>query len=645
MAHASCTNTSYMSRCSSPSSVAPVYQPWTVYTDDKGPAYRLTRASGIMTSTITTRPTCIREEHTEKREISEADSAYGNIVKSSNDHPHGDESSSSLSTRIRLPTVIEAPNEGCTSVSLRVRIYTLVTTQTPKIQLGNTTLIGRATPLLHVDFFGAIPFAEPPLGKLRLKLPVLKTNLDAEVFDASNFGLACLQQDVPAQAMSEDCLTINIFRPSDVPTDFKLPVLFWTYGGGFDAGTASTFNGSGIVAQSLVRGTPLVYVNFNYRLGPLGLPQGKEADNRKALNLAIKDQHVALQWVQENIGVFGGDKTKVTVFGESAGAMMTAVSFLDPDFGKLARAAIFESGSQATASTFNAERRQNSWEAFVGGVPRCANLAKTDHTFACLQNATSEEIFEGVNASLTNPTEKFPFHPTIDGPDGVYPDYPSRLFARGHFAKLPFIAGTNLDEKLIESFLIANFSPPLVSTQSFDDAVKQLVALYPEDPALGSPFNTGSETFGLTPGYKRAAALNGDMGYQSQRRFWIQTASNAGVKTFGYLFTQPQAGSGRLGVFHSSELVYVYGDVENPTPSDAALSSNMMDYWISFATSLDPNDGKGSSRTEWPQYTPDNQVIIQLNGDNLTAIPDDYRKEQIDFINSMPLTFHHRRSL
>ncbi|KAF5342940.1 hypothetical protein D9758_014974 [Tetrapyrgos nigripes] len=250
--------------------------------------------------------------------------------------------------------------------------------------------------------------------------------------------------------------------------------------------------------------------------------------------------------------------------------------------------------------------------------------AKTDHTFACLQNATSEEIFEGVNASLTNPTEKFPFHPTIDGPDGVYPDYPSRLFARGHFAKLPFIAGTNLDEstlftlpslnyttELIESFLIANFSPPLVSTQSFDDAVKQLVALYPEDPAL-----------------------DGDMGYQSQRRFWIQTASNAGVKTFGYLFTQPQAGSGRLGVFHSSELVYVYGDVENPTPSDAALSSNMMDYWISFATSLDPNDGKGSSRTEWPQYTPDNQclskVIIQLNGDNLTAIPDDYRKEQID---------------
>ncbi|KAF5342929.1 hypothetical protein D9758_014975 [Tetrapyrgos nigripes] len=165
--------------------------------------------------------------------------------------------------------------------------YTLVTAQTPKIQLGNTTF----------DWEG---YAASPCGFL------WRRTLIAEVFDASNFGLACLQQDVPAQAMSEDCLTINIFRPSDVPTDVKLP----DYGGGFDAGTASTFNGSGIVAQSLVRGTPLVYVNFNYRLGPLGLPQGKEADNRKALNLAIKDQHVALQWVQENIGVFGGDKTK-----------------------------------------------------------------------------------------------------------------------------------------------------------------------------------------------------------------------------------------------------------------------------------------------------------------------------------------------
>ncbi|KAF5335023.1 hypothetical protein D9758_016192 [Tetrapyrgos nigripes] len=205
--------------------------------------------------------------------------------------------------------------------------------------------------------------------------------------------------------------------------------------------------------------------------------------------------------------------------------------------------------------------------------------------------------------------------------------------------------GPNYTTELIESFVAANFSPPLVSTQSFDGAVKQIVALYPEDPALGSPFNTGSETFGLVPGYKRAAALNGDIAFQSQRRFWIQTASNAGVKTFGYLFTQPQAGSGRLGVFHSSEVRYVYGGVQNPTPSDATLSPNMMDYWISFTTSLDPNDDKGSSRPEWPQYTPDNQVIIQLNGDNLTAIPDDYRKKQIDFINLMPLTFHHRRSL
>ncbi|KAF5320200.1 hypothetical protein D9758_017884 [Tetrapyrgos nigripes] len=286
----------------------------------------------------------------------------------------------------------------------------------------------------------AIPFAEPPLGKLCLKPPVLKTNLDAETFDASNFGLACFQQGVPAQSMSEDCLTINIFRPSDVPTDVKLPVLFWTYGGGFEAGTASGFNGSGIVAQSLVRGTPLVYVNFNYRLGPLGFPQGKEADHHKALNLAIKDQHAALQWVQENIGALGGDKTK-----------------------------IFESGSQATASTFNAERWQNSWEAFVGGVPGCADLAKTDHTFTCLQNATSEEILQGVDASLANPSEEFPFDPTIDGLGGVYPDYPSRLFERGHFAKLPFIAGTNLDEgtaftllgpnyttDVIESFVVAN---------------------------------------------------------------------------------------------------------------------------------------------------------------------------------------------
>lgn len=134
--------------------------------------------------------------------------------------------------------------------------------------------------------------------------------------------------------------------------------------------------------------------------------------------------------------------------------------------------------------------------------------------------------------------------------------------------------------------------------------------------------------------------------FDSQRRHWIQTTSEVGVKTFGYRFTQPlSATPAYLGVYHGSEIPFVYGTLGslNETSSAKSLSVMMMDYWVSFATSLDPNDGLGSERPLWPQYTPYQQVLLQLNGDNLTVIPDDCNKEKIDFIISEGAFFRHRR--
>ncbi|PFH50826.1 hypothetical protein AMATHDRAFT_60268 [Amanita thiersii Skay4041] len=526
----------------------------------------------------------------------------------------------------------------------------------PQVKIGNTTFKGRDVAQLKQDFFGGIPFAKPPLGNLRLKPPVLQTTLNVSQFDASNFGLACPQPDFQADLMSEDCLTINVFRPSGLSPNAKLPVLFWTYGGGYQLGASSGFNGSAIVSQSISRGTPLIYVNFNYRLGPLGFPQGQEADNKGALNLAIKDQLAALEWVQANIGHFGGDNTKVTVFGESAGSIMTSILFLGNRIEKLARAAIFESGHAATSFTFTAARREGNWQNFVQGVASCSSVATSNNTFSCLQTANSTEIIQGLLTAIAKAPEQFGFEPTFDGPDGVYPDLASNLISKGQFARLPFIAGTNLDEGTVfipqnissedalRQFVLANYTPQVTGVQNLDSAVDQLFQLYPNDPTLGSPFNTGNETFGLNPVFKRASAMFGDLTFTSQRRFWSDAASQAGVKTFGYLFTEPQPGLPPvLGVTHTSEIPFVYGIVPNPGESAAKLSSVMIDYWVSFATSLNPNDGRGSKRPEWPQYTPKNRVLMQLNGANLTAIPDDFREKQIGFINSIPLTWHHRR--
>ncbi|KAJ7507037.1 extracellular triacylglycerol lipase precursor [Mycena galericulata] len=551
----------------------------------------------------------------------------------------------------------------------------------PTVQLGKTTVVGLDIPTLQQDFFGGIPYAEPPLGSLRLKAPVLKTTLDSATFHATSFGPACLQIDLPVSEMSEDCMTINVFRPSGTSTDANLPVMFWTYGGGFDSGTSFLYNGSGIVAQSVIRGTPVIYVNFNYRLGPLGFPQGHEADVKGSLNLGLKDQLAALEWVQANIGAFGGDKNKVTAFGESAGAIMTSILFLNSPIASLARAAIFESGTQATLALFTAERREVDWQNFVTGVAPCASLAKSGSTFDCLREANSTELFQGIVAAMAETPEEFPWSPALDGPGGLIPDHPSVLFKRGQFARLPFIIGNNLDEGtqflLEDTTLIVNttegvketyvsqYSPPVPpeTMETLEAAVDTLLKLYPIIPALGSPYDTGNNTFGLGPEYKRSSAIYeytpflkikhnrlstahlrtvGDLDFQSQRRIWTETAANAGVPTYGYLFTQPQPNSAAaLGVFHSAEIYYVYGAPNNTAPSAILLSRIMTDYWVSFATSLTPNDGLGVPRPEWTQFTPEDKVVIQLNGENLTMIPDDFHAEQIAFINSNPLMWHH----
>jgi hypothetical protein len=174
-----------------------------------------------------------------------------------------------------------------------------------------------------------------------------------------------------------------------------------------------------------------------------------------------------------------------------------------------------------------------------------------------LQHANSSEITQGLLASLSEAPNRFAWGPALDGRGGLFPDYTSILFAKGRLARLPFIAGTNLDEgtlfvvppaplALSESFitenLIANYSPPVVSLQTLESHVQSLLKLYPDIPALGSPFNTGNDTFGLGSIFKQWAAIFGDLHFTSQRRFWSQTFSKADITTYGYLFTEPPYG-------------------------------------------------------------------------------------------------------
>ncbi|KAJ7652949.1 extracellular triacylglycerol lipase precursor [Mycena rosella] len=539
----------------------------------------------------------------------------------------------------------------------------------PTVNLGNTIVTGVS--FSNVEFYGGIPYAEPPVGRLLFKAPVLKRALNVPTFNATTYGIPCLQDpNTNPGAMSpssEDCLTINIYKPAGLASTDSLPVMAYIHGGGFVAGASSTYNASAIISQSINRGTPVIYASFNYRLGPLGFPAGREAFTRHALNLGLRDQLTALQWIQDNIAVFNGDKSKVTVFGESAGAISLGVLFLNSNLEKLARAAILQSGGPATTPVFDHSRRQGDWDNFVRAVPECADGVHTGNSITCLQAANSSALLQALVTSSGQANEGYPWVPTLDGPSGLLPALPSVLFTAGKFARMPFIAGTNLDEgtffttpltnstAMIRSYLISNYTSPAVAAEKLDSAVERLLQLYPDVPALGSPFNTGNDTFGLSSQYKRYSAIMGDLMFQSQRRAWIQAASKFGVKTFGYLFTDPAppiviptlgnrlASLDALGVTHTADILYVYGDEAGVggSPSAVALSTRMIDYWVSFATSLDPNDGLGSARPVWSEYGCDAQMLLQFNGDNTTLIPDTYREEQTSFINSNAAVFSH----
>ena len=181
------------------------------------------------------------------------------------------------------------------------------------------------------EFLG-VPFAQPPIGPLRF-MPPQPVKPWVEVMEAVKDGATCIQavselsEEFAAEtgdntAESEDCLTLNIFTNSLGSKKPPQAVMVWIHGGGFTLGSKDIYRMSGLVAEDVV------LVAMNYRLGALGfLSFGNDLVSG---NMGLRDQHLALMWVQANIQEFGGDPTKITIFGESAGAVSVQAQVLSP---------------------------------------------------------------------------------------------------------------------------------------------------------------------------------------------------------------------------------------------------------------------------------------------------------------------------
>jgi carboxylesterase type B len=177
-----------------------------------------------------------------------------------------------------------------------------------------------------VDAFLGVPYALPPVGDRRFR-PAVKVASSSNTIDASKYGPAApgkaLLSGGPKLEQSEDCLTANVFRPASAGDGQKLPVAVYIHGGAFNRGAAAMHDTASMVAWS---DEPFVAVSFGYRIGALGFLPSSLSEKEGLLNLGLRDQIHLLEWVQENIGHFGGDAGKVTLFGLSAGAHSVSIT-------------------------------------------------------------------------------------------------------------------------------------------------------------------------------------------------------------------------------------------------------------------------------------------------------------------------------
>jgi carboxylesterase type B len=181
---------------------------------------------------------------------------------------------------------------------------------TPKATIKNGTVIGVHSAEYNQDYFLGVPFAQPPIGPLRFRTPRSINTSWNEPLQATEYPAACVgygSDDWPYASLSEDCLYLNIIRPSGCENE-KLPVAYWMHGGGLAQGSSidQRYNFSAMVQRSVEIGKPVIGVSVNYRLQMWGFITGEEVVESGNANLGLRDQRLGMHWVQENIEAFGG---------------------------------------------------------------------------------------------------------------------------------------------------------------------------------------------------------------------------------------------------------------------------------------------------------------------------------------------------
>ncbi|KZP13932.1 carotenoid ester lipase precursor [Athelia psychrophila] len=521
----------------------------------------------------------------------------------------------------------------------------------PAVTLDGATFTGLSSG--EVNKFLGIPYAQPPIDDLRFRQPQPIAPYNAgDSISATSFGFSCPQQtggNTPniaalpnatisfilgslgsstTTAANESCLTLNVVAPANATSSSKLPVVIWIYGGGFETGSSSATDGGPVVERSLALNEPIVYVSMNYRLSAFGFLAGKEVKEAQVGNLGLQDQREAMRWVQKYITAFGGDPTKVTIWGESAGAISVGFHMVANKGNNegLFRGAFMESGSPLPVGDIT--NGQPHFDA-IASETGCSTAADK---LECLRTVPYANLTAAMNTSPGQfgygSLAALAWLPRVDGI--FITENPQVLIAAGKVAAVPMINGDVDDEGTLFSLSTLNITTTAqlkqyIQASWFPQAsaasVNGILALYPDNPALGSPFNTGANN-SLAAQYKRIAAFQGDAVFQAPRRYFLNARSGK-QKTWSYLYKRYKD-LPALGSVHSSDSYEIY--------AGGALA----DYLINFVANLDPS---GSTNIPWPQYTTwaPNMLTFYDNPDSLNITQDTYRQAPIAYLIALSL--------
>ncbi|KAF9874391.1 carboxylesterase [Colletotrichum karsti] len=533
------------------------------------------------------------------------------------------------------------------------------------VNVGAGTVRGRT--FGSVETFAGIPYAKPPVGALRLRPPT-RFNTSLVDFDATGSAPACPQfvlssdsRNIILDALGslltlpifqpvtgqEDCLTVTIQRPAGTSAGSRLPVLFWIFGGGFEFGSTVSYNGASFVRDSIDLKQPFIFVGVNYRLGGFGFLPGREVLKDGSSNLGLLDQRMALEWVADNIAAFGGDPDKVTIWGESAGAISVfdQMALYDGDNrykGRpLFRGAIMNSGSVVPADPIDCPKGQSIYDDVV----RAAGCTGSTNTLECLRSVSYETF---LNAAASVPSilsyESLALA-YVPRPDGVaLRDSPDILARDGRYAAIPMIIGNQEDE----GTLFALFQPGVATTSQLVDYLSEfyfhnaskdqlttLVNAYDRRISSGSPFRTGILNE-ICPGFKRRAAILGDLVFTLARRSYLVVAKSKypSVPVWSYLNSY-NYGTPLVGTFHASDIIQVFLGV---LPTFARQSTRT--YYLNFLYNQDPNVGIGGYAT-WPEWSQDQQLLWFFS-DRTQYLKDDFRTDSFNFICGNMASLHVR---